>query len=554
MGEFDLSSEQYKWVIQNAPNSKYYSSSILNEILALEKSLPGDKELAKLRGESLEPFELNKEEKSFVVAGENYVGKFPKADKVADIKFRIGRIYYTHNYFDQALASFRAIVKEHPNTEFAKYSANLILDIFNLRKDYQGLTKAGEELLSDPSLKSAEITGDIKNVVERGRFKEAQDLETSKNFLGSAKAFEAFSRSYPTSALATIAKYNAAINYERSGDLKRATSLYSNFLGTKQTGNDKQRREAKRLLGRIYERTGQLEKAAIEFEGYAKEFPKDALASDMYYNAAVIWAGLKSYTRAIQNYKKYYDTSKKANRVDSIYIIGDIYEKQNKLTTANRYFERYINDNPRDMALVIQAAHRIAKNSEKLNQVAKSEEWHKKVIAMKKRAKGNIGSAEAAEAEFKLIRPIVREYKAIRIPNNPQAQGKAIQNKLAILNRLNTELAKVIKYDVADYVVASLATVGDAYEHMFKAIEAVPKPTNLNAEQMKVYDAEIAKITDPLKKQAADNYASAIDKARQLDVYNSHYIDAQNGLDRINQNVKTKEEPVIEYMPSRIEL
>ena len=65
--------------------------------------------------------------------------KYPKSDKAAEIKFRTGRLYYLTNNFEPAEKQFKEIVQQHPNTKFSEYSANLLLDIYNLKKDYRRL-------------------------------------------------------------------------------------------------------------------------------------------------------------------------------------------------------------------------------------------------------------------------------------------------------------------------------------------------------------------------------------------------------------------------------
>lgn len=554
MGEFENASTQYKWVIANAPTSKYNGPATLNVILASEKSLPTDAQLDKIRGNSLDPFPFNKEEQDFVSAAENYTTKFPKAEKALDIKFKLGRLYYSHNYFDQALAIFQDIVKTNPKSEFAVYSANLILDIYNLRKDYEGLSKAGQELLATPGLKSEAVNMDIQDVVEKAKFKEAQDLEVKKDFSGSAKVFEQFSKTYPSSKLAAIAKYNSGVNYERSGELAKAVGMYSAFLAAPGKDNEKQRKEARRLLGRIYERTGQLKKAVAEFERFAKDYPTDPLTPDLYFNAAVIWTGFKNYTRAISNYEMFQKTSKKANKSDALFLIGEIYEKRRSLAMANGYYEQFVNSNPRDMALVITAAYRIAKNADKAGNRKKADEWFRKVINLKRRAKGDIGTREAAEAQFRFVLPTLQEMKAIRIPNDPKGQGPAIQKKLALINKLNKELEAVIKLDVGEYVVASLATAGDAYDHISEAIYRVPLPKGLNEEQKQIYLAEVDKLAGPLKQQGIDNYKNAINKARQIDIYSEHVRTAHHALARIDKDVKVEEEVLMDYVIPKVDL
>src|SRR5690606_28128117 len=132
MKEFENATTQYRWVVQHAPNTQYYELSMINIILSLEKRLPSEAALEKVRGTSLEPFEFNEHEREFVAVSESYTSKFPKAEKALDIRFKTGRMYYSHNYFDQALAIFNEIVKQHPRTNTASYSANLIPDIYNL--------------------------------------------------------------------------------------------------------------------------------------------------------------------------------------------------------------------------------------------------------------------------------------------------------------------------------------------------------------------------------------------------------------------------------------
>lgn len=554
MNEFENASTQYKWVIQHAPESQYFGPATLNVILALEKSLPGEKELEKIRGQSLDPFPFNQDEQDFVTAAESYYAKFPKAEKALDIRFKTGRLYYTHNYFDQALAIFKDIVAKNPKSEFAVYSANLILDIYNLRKDYEGLSKAGQELLNTPGLKSADVNMDIKNVVEKAKFKEAQDLESKKDFEGSAKSFESFAKTYPASTLAPIAKFNSGINYERAGDLPKSLHMYNGFLLSGGKENEKQKKEARRLVGRIYERTGQLKRAAEEFEKFTSEYPNDPLTSDLYFNSAVIWAGFKNYPKAIKNYEMFQKTSKKLSRVDALFLIGEIYEKRNSLAMANGYYEQYLNAGPRDMRLVITAAYRIAKNAEKAGNRKKSEEWFRKVIALKKKAGGDIGSRESAEAQFKFVLPTLEELKSIRIPNDPKGQGPAITKKLALVNKLNKELEPVVRLDVGEYVVASLATAGQAYEHIAESIYKVPLPKGLNAEQQQVYMAEVDKVAGPLKQQGIDNYKNAINKARQIDIYSEYVKTSYQALDRLNKSEKVLEEISIDYIIPKVNL
>ncbi len=202
------------------------------------------------------------------------------------------------------------------------------------------------------------------------------------------------------------------------------------------------------------------------------------------------------------------------------------------------------------MTLVIQATYRIAKNSQKMNQIAKSEEWFNKVIALNRRAGGDMGAREAAEGKFLIAVKKLGELKNIRMPSNPTEQGKAIQNKLAALNVLNQEMIKIVKLDVAEFVIAALETAGEGYEHVADTIYHSAIPKGLNADQQKQYMDQIEKVAGPLKQQGIDNYSNAIQKSRDLDVYNEWTVKARHGLGRLKKTETIDEEVILDYSPS----
>lgn len=94
----------------------------------------------------------------------------------------------------------------------------------------------------------------------------------------------------------------------------------------------------------------------------------------------------------------------------------------------------------------------------------------------------------------------------------------------------------MIKLDNGTYVVASLATLGAAYEHMSDSLYNAPPPPGLNAEEKKLYDTEVDRIASPLRQKGIENYRQAVDKANQLDIYNEWLTQARAGLSRFDAN------------------
>ncbi|MBC7372350.1 MAG: tetratricopeptide repeat protein, partial [Bdellovibrionaceae bacterium] len=257
MKRYDEAAVQYKWVIDNAAQSKFADKAGSNLILALEKGVPPDSELQKKIANSLEPQPLDPKVDRFIKASQWYISKFPKSEKAAEIKFRIGRLYYMHNQFDDATKVFREIIQGYPKTKYAEYSANLLLDMFNMRKDYAGLEKAAAELLAVPSIAGSQVGKDIKNVMEKANFKKGQDLEGEKKFAESAQAYEAFAKSNPRSELASNAVFNAGVNYERAGNVAAAILMYNQLLKSNDPKAESSKPKVRRLLAKLYQDTGQ---------------------------------------------------------------------------------------------------------------------------------------------------------------------------------------------------------------------------------------------------------------------------------------------------------
>lgn len=535
MKDYDKAGSEYLWVVENAKKSKYYQDSLLNTVLALEKALPSDAEIKKKVGNSNDPLELTDVEKRFETAAQHYVGAFPNSEQTVEIKFKMGRLYYGFNQFDAALNSFQEIVRKYPKSQEAVYSANLILDIYNLKKDYAGLAKVGHELMAVPGLEKTQVESEIKNVVEKAAFKTAQDLEAKKDYVESAKAFESFVKAHPRSSLVSTAQFNSGLNYEKAGQTAPAIKMYALVIGSNSKDAQPLKRKSRELLSRLYERTGQLELAAREFEKLADENTKDKLAPNFYFNAAVIWEAFGKNAAAIKAYEKYFEISRTSQRSEAIFRIAEIHDSQNRLSLAEKGYEQFLVSGSKDEAKIMTSYRKLTAIAKKKGQPDRVESWQKKTIyAQRNFSKNNnqIGVSEAAEAKFNLSLKTFQEMKAQKIPQNPDRQQAVVQNKLALIDRLNKELLQVIQYNDGEYLVASLATLGEAYENLSNAIYLAPLPAGLNADEKKLYQAEIEKIAGPLKQKAIENFKSALAKAQDVGIAGKWASIARDGLGR----------------------
>ena len=273
MKMFEQASKNYLKLADIRPRNKYTNDAVLNAILALDQRL--QKSNGRL-SKDIKKIPYKKAEKQFLLVTKKYLPMIKKShsDRVANIEFKRAYIMYAHNHFESALKAFWNIIKSYPRTEFVESSAHLILDIHNLQKDYKGLIASGTKLVGSEEL-SPKLRAEIKDIIERSQFQIAQDLEKRKEYQKSAEAYSGFANKNRRSKLFSVAVFNAAINFERGGDVLKAIQYHRHVLGQKDDLSKKNHHQkSRRILATLYEKTGQLEKAAIHFERYAKKLSK----------------------------------------------------------------------------------------------------------------------------------------------------------------------------------------------------------------------------------------------------------------------------------------
>ncbi len=526
MRKYEEAGAQYRWVVENGKGSKFYARAAENTVLALEKDLPSDDVMSKRLGSSVEPVALDPRVERFIAAAQDYITRLPDSEKAVEMKFRVGRLYYQHNQFDQAIPYFKDIVAKNSKTKYAEYSANLLLDIFNLKKDYVGLERTAGELLAVPGIANSKAGGDIREVLEKAGFKKAQDLELAKDFGGSAAQFEAFAMQNPGSALAITAKFNAAINFERAGLNNKAIAGHQAVIASKDKGAESLKPKSRRIIAKLLQDSGQLEESARAYQASADEAGRDPLAPNLFFNAAILFEAVGKSNLAIKNYESYFQKNQRSDRVEAVYQIATLFRKQGSLTRASEKYQEYVNFGSGSQERIVESAYWVHELSRKLGRRAISEDWKKKTLAIQRRYSPNkkgVGATYAAKIKLNEAIEVFNELKSIRIPANPAAQQAAAQKKIGLVTRLNGELADVVKYDSAEEIVGSLSVLGQANLHMGESLVNAPIPGGLNAEETKQYKAGIEKLAEPFFSKAKESLKAAVDRGSELDVYNDHY-------------------------------
>ena len=539
MNKYDEAATQYNWVVENARQNKFFSKAATNLIHAVEKGVPSDKELSKKLGNSVDPVPLDPKEEKFIKASKWYAVNFSTAEKNPEIQFRIGRLYYQHNYFDEAHDIFKNIVKNYPRSKYAEYSANLILDIYSLKKDYVGLEKTGSELLLNPAISDSKAGADIREVLEKASFKKAQDLESSKKFAESAAQYENFARQNPKSELVTQAEFNAAVNFEKGGQNASALASYQKVANSKSEAHKDLKLKAKRLSAKLLQDAGQFEDAARLFKEVAHEDMKDPLAANLIFTAAALYEVAGKNEEALRAYDEVLKTSKKnQDHSEALFSIAQIHRKAGHKKFAIDHFEEFIEMGRGDAGKVIESQFHLMELYKAQRKIDESEKWRAKVLSYYRRmpvAKRKGVANFPAKARMKDAEEALVKYKAIKLSTDPAKLKRSIDEKLQALKETNKIIKDVIDYDSADEIIAGLALSGQAYQHMGDSFVKAPVPKGFSLDDQKMYKEKVDKeLAQPQFKQARESYQKAVEKAWELEAFPESYYTALEFMNKVD--------------------
>ena len=342
MQHYGEAAEQYQWVAKNAPNGKYGAKSSMNMILGLEKDLPTEEEMQKRVNKSTERIDFDPKVKKFVENGEWYLVTYPKGEKNVELRFRMARLYYLSNHFDEAEKHFKIIVKDYPKSKQAEYSSNLLLDIYSLKKDYVGLEKTATDLLSNEKFADTESATEVKSVLEKAAFKAAQDLEEKKDFVGSAIKYQEFGIKYPRSNLYPASQFNAGVNYDRANLPLKAIASFENVQKSTTKESQALKFKVNKILPKMFQDMGLYQNAAYSYIIAADQEGRSPQAANYYYNGALLFDALNDVERAIRNYQNFLKLAKEHEKPDIYYKLSQLNKRNKRYQQAIEMSKNYI--------------------------------------------------------------------------------------------------------------------------------------------------------------------------------------------------------------------
>ncbi len=542
--QFDKAAKAYEETVLADPKGKYLIDAANDNILAIEENLK-DLGLGKVKvpkGKELEAIEIHPERKRLMDACDRYVKFVPadKADKLVSVQYKVALLMYEHNHFDEAITRFEDMVVKYPGAEETSYAANLVVDVHNLREDWQKLYDTAVAYLKIEPLvgERPKLRSDLSKFAEYAKFKLVQILEErlkkeGKSLAPIAKAYEEFQAEFPGSENADKALYNASVAWDLVGEREHADKLRQILM--QEYKDSPLRVDVQFYTAKTHEERAEYMKAAELFEAFAAQYPTDERARDAMFNAAVFYAGtgkVQTATKLREEYLKKYGRAKGGEKeAAAIYFaIAQDLERNKKWSLAAQRYEEFSKKFPGDDQ-VFEALWREASiRADHLRQGRQAEKVLGILLGeyLKRKKKGLTMPPAAVDyasrIELENTHQVLPKYHKMSIRRPNLKKVKEFQGDMASMARVRDDVVKaytriVTEYQQAHSTIGALLKIAEAWDFFAKRLAAVPCPSGLTSEQCDLFREGFEREIDPPRQAALQGFRACVAKSSELSVF-----------------------------------
>ncbi|MCC2638294.1 MAG: hypothetical protein K0Q68_2013 [Moraxellaceae bacterium] len=301
-------------------------------------------------------------------------------------------------------------------------------------------------------------------------YKQAEKLKVAGDVDGAVGAYQRAARGTTDPKLKATAEFDAAATYMSAERFAAAIPMLVAFRAAypanalNATIPDK--------LALAYEKTGQNDKAAAEYE-----------------------------TIAATNASSNPDLSRQA-----LWSAGDLYGKAGRMNESVRILRRYVAAYPKPIDVQMEAVNRLYTYSSKQGNAAESLAWLKELSAGYDRA-GTDNTARTsylgAMAKYRLNQPLYDEFAAIALS---QPLKKSLGMKKVAMQKALDAYAKTAAIGVAEFTTASNYQIAEIYRKLAADLLASERPKGLSELELEQYGFLLEEQATPFEDKALDLY------------------------------------------------
>ncbi len=457
-------------------------------------------------------------ERQKILASE-YVKNFSNGEHIVEIQFKLGFIAYKQNNYDLALQALLPLTKKNKNPEIKAKSEDMVLDIYNIKKDFKSIQAFAKVVFKDNTNEARKAN--LSKIIEEAHYSQIQVDSENLPALKKIDQLRDFAKEHVNSKLSQDASWQAISLAFSNGYEVLGAELSLAFV--KQYPQDKRRLDATKEAAKAFIDAGQLKQAIPTLRELAQSEPQ--LAFKHLELSCDLLRVNSQLPEARGCYKGLFEKADKSKRSELLAKMMHSFNNSKNSVELESIQNQILKDNIEPYAtniLIDQAKDFLArqKYSEAFNLSLKI---NSRPVDADIRAEARLIQAAVLEKEFVAQSVKARENKFSLV----------LSLKTEKLDKAFTAYSTTIKMSKSDKIqLKALQGIDRLYSHFVEAVTNMPVPTSLTPEEQKTLRAELAKLTNPFNQKRLENVVQ-MRKLSQLSTNSTESVNwAEMGVEK----------------------
>ncbi len=441
---------------------------------------------------------------------QRYVKEFANGEHVVEIQFKLGFIAYKQTEYDLALNLLLPLTKKMKFEEIKNKSEDIVLDIYNIKKDYKSIQNFAKE--TSKNTNNNQRKQNLTKLVEESGYSQIQLDAASLPVLKQIEQLRGFAKEHASSKLGQDAFWQSiSLAYSNGLDVMGA-EMSLDFI--KQYPQDSRRLDATKESVKAFIEAGQLNQAVSTLRELAR---LDTANSLKHFELSCDLQRVNNQLPESRGcYRALFDKADKTKRTELLTKIMKSFKENSNSSELDSIRNEILKDNIEPYAtqiLIGQAQKLLADKKIK-------EAFNLSLKINSRQVDGDI------RAEARLIQASVleKEFIAQSVKAREEKFATVLSMKTEKLDKAFTAYSTTIKMSKNNKVqVEALQGIDRLYAHFIEAITNMPLPDTLKPEEQKTLKEELAKLTNPFIQKKADNLGQ-LRKLSQLSTGNSEAV------------------------------
>lgn len=487
--KFELAGKNYEMVSLNpALDKTRRHDSLYAALFCTEKILEKDSDKA-------DPV-LSQRQKELAT---RYVTEFPTGEHADALSFKLAFLAYKDQDIESALVQLLPFTNRTKNPELKVKAQDIILDIYNIKKDYPTIKKLAQEYML--STTDAKRSASLKQIVEESHFSDLQKQSESAAPQERIAMLKSFSEQYKDSKLSKDASWQSiSLAYSNGFDVMGA-DLSLDYA--RKYPDDKRNLDSIKEALKSYIDSGLLTKAISTIRDLARLEPTKGLAHlETSCDLLLVNSQLPE---ARGCYKGLFEKASKEKKRELLTkMVGTF--KDNKSGTELASIEAQILSE----SIEPYATEILIRRARNLLESGKTSEAFSLALKINGR---DVESDVRAEARLIQAQILEKEFVSQSLKAKESRFALVLSLKTEKLDKAFTAYSAVVKMSKTAAIQAqALQGIDRIYSHFIEAVANMPIPDTLTAPDQDALRTELVKLTTPFVEKRTENIA----KLRQV--------------------------------------